>query len=793
MLKNYLKIAIRSINRNKGYSLINIGGLAVGITVAMLIGLWIVDELSFNMHHRQYDRVAQVFQSQTFNGEIFTGPAVSIPIGAELAKSYKDDFKYISLSSWFSEHILSVEETSLTKTGNYMEPDGPKLFDVQMIKGSIDGLKDQNSILIAESTAKVFFRDNDPVNQLMKIDGQLDVKVTGVYKDFPRNSDFAELDFISSWELYMTSEGWLKYAKEQWGNNSFQLFVQLTDHGSMEQVSAKIKNVKYDNDEGEREFKPEIFLHPLKDWHLRSSFKNGVQSGPVQYVWLFGFVAVFVLFLACINFMNLSTARSEKRAKEVGIRKSIGSVRRQLIGQFLSESIVIVVIAFCVAVIFISAALPFFNQLAEKQLTLPLNNIWFWNISITFIIITGVLSGSYPALYLSSFQPVKVLKGTFRAGRYASLPRKILVTLQFTISVTLIICTLVVYKQIQFTKDRPVGFDRNGVIMVQMSSADFYGKYDLFRTELKKAGAIEEMAESSSPLTAVWSNNGGYTWEGKDPALQPDFATIWVTHDFGKTAGWKIKEGRDFSRDFASDSSAIILNESAVRFTGIKDPIGKIIRDVNKVDHEIIGIVEDLLMDSPYRSVKQTFYFNDYGNVNWILMKLNPEVSLSESVSRAEMVFKKILPNTPFDYKWADKEHEEKFASEERVGTLSGIFSGLAIFISCLGLFGLASFVAEQRTKEIGIRKVLGASVASLWQMLSRDFVVLVILSCILSIPLAYSFADNWLHEYEYRTNISLWIFVAAGIGALMITLLTVSFQAIKAALANPVTSLRSE
>ena len=793
MLKNYLKIALRSINRNKGYSLINIGGLAVGMTVAMLIGLWIMDELSFNKYHTNYERIAQVWQSQIFNGEIITDRSVPIPLGHELAKSYGNDFKYVSLSSWFGDHILSHDLTSLSKSGAYMEVDAPKLLDMKILKGTQDGLKDPNSILLSESAAKAFFGDKDPLNQLIKIDGRLDVKVTGVYQDFPFNSDFTSLQFIAPWELYMTSQEWLKYAKEQWGNNSFQLFVQIADKADMKQVSEKIKNVKYDHDEGEREFKPVIFLHPLKDWHLRSSFQNGVQSGPIQYVWLFGFVAVFVLFLACINFMNLSTARSEKRAKEVGIRKSIGSVRKQLITQFLSESILIVVLAFCFAIIFISLSLPLFNQLAEKRMTLPLTNSWFWIISIAFVLITGFLSGSYPALYLSSFQPVKVLKGTFRAGRFASVPRKVLVVLQFTISVTLIICTLVVYRQIQFTKNRPLGFDRNGVIMVQMTSSDFYGKYDLFRTQLKEAGAIEEMAESSSPLTAVWSNNGGYNWEGKDPALHPEFATIWVTHDFGKTAGWKIKEGRDFSRDFASDSTAIIINESAVRFTGIEDPIGKIIRDNQGVDHKIIGVVQDLLMTSPFRAVKQTIFFNNYENVNWIVLRLNSAVSLSEAISRSEKVFKKILPNTPFDYKFADQEHASKFAAEERVGTLSGIFSGLAIFISCLGLFGLASFVAEQRTKEIGIRKVLGASVLSLWRMLSKDFLLLVIVSCIVSVPLAYSFANNWLEGYEYRTNISLWIFGAAGLGALTITLLTVSFQAIKAAVANPVTSLRSE
>ncbi|HEX5170428.1 MAG TPA: ABC transporter permease [Cyclobacteriaceae bacterium] len=794
MLKNYLKIALRSINRNKGYSLINIGGLAVGMSVAMLIALWIVDELSFNKYNSNYDRIAQVYQKVTFNKKIETSLAAPIPLGVELAKSYESDFKYVVLSSWTNNHILSFNETNLPRSGNYMQPDAPRLLDLKIVKGTIDGLKDPGSILLSESLSKALFGDRDPINELMKIDNKLDVKVTGVYKDIPFNSDFNEVQFIAPWDLYMTSEAWLQYAKDQWGNNSFQLFVQIADNADMKQVSDKIRNVKFDHDELEREFNPIVFLHPMKDWHLRSSWHEGVQTGgPIQYVWLFGFVAVFVLLLACINFMNLSTARSEKRAKEVGIRKSIGSMRQQLINQFLSESLLVVVIAFCVSVILISLALPFFNQIAEKQITPPFSSPWFWISSMTFIITTGILSGSYPALYLSSFQPVKVLKGTFRVGRFAAAPRRVLVVLQFTISITLIICTLVVYQQIQFAKNRPLGFDRKGVIMIEMKSPDFYGKYDVFRSQLKEAGAIEEMAESSSPLTGVWSNNGGYEWEGKDPNLHGEFATIWVSHDFGRTAGWKIKEGRDFSRDFASDSSAVVINESAVRFMGIEDPVGKIIRDNGNGEHKIIGVVGDLLMDSPFRAVKQTLYFNDYNMVNWMVLKLNPAVSLNESVARTEKVFRKILPNVPFDYKFVDEEHARKFASEERVGTLSGIFSALAIFISCLGLFALASFVAEQRTKEIGIRKVLGASVAGLWQMLSKDFLILVIISCAISVPLADRFSNHWLASYDYRTEISLWIFVGAGLGALVITLFTVSFQAIRAAVANPVKSLRSE
>lgn len=797
MIRNYLKIAFRNLHRNKGYSGINIGGLAVGMAVAMLVGFWVIDELSYDTYHLNYDHVAQLMQHQTFNGRKGTENSIPIPLRTELQKSYGNDFKYLVLTSWTGDHILTYKENSFSKSGNYMDVDAPKLLSLKMIRGTLEGLQEPGSILLSESVAKTFFGGVDPINKAMRIDNKLDVKVTGVYEDLPINTSFNELLFIAPWELFVSSENWVKKARDQnqWGNNSFQLFAQLEDHADMDKVSLKIKNIKFDRvDKDEKAFKAEIFLHPMKDWHLRSNWEEGVRTGgSIMYVWLFGIVGIFVLLLACINFMNLSTARSEKRAKEVGIRKSIGSLRKQLVNQFLSESILIAILAFIIAIIIVSISLPGFNQLADKDIVLPLTNLIFWCISVVFILLTGFLAGSYPALYLSSFEPVKVLKGTFRAGRFSGVPRKTLVVLQFTVSVVLIIGTIVVYNQIQFTKNRPVGYDRNEVIMLQMKSPDFYGKYDLLRNELKSNGAIEEMAESSSPLTAVWSNNGGFDWEGKDPNLQAEFATIWVTHDFGSTIGWQIKEGRDFSRDFSTDSAAVIINEAAVKFMNLENPIGKILKGDGRKNTKIIGIVKDLLMESPFRAVKHTLYFNDYQNVNWMILKLSSANSISTSIARVEKVFKKHMPAVPFDYKFVDQEHARKFSGEERIGKLSAVFAGLAVFISCLGLVGLASFVAEQRTKEIGIRKVLGASVTNLWQLLSKDFVILVVISCVVAVPVAYYFSNHWLLSYPYHAEISVWIFVGACLGALLITVLTVSFQAIRAALINPVKSLRSE
>jgi len=507
-------------------------------------------------------------------------------------------------------------------------------------------------------------------------------------------------------------------------------------------------------------------------------------------------VGIFVLLLACINFMNLSTARSERRAKEVGIRKAVGSLRSQLVGQFYCESLLVVLFAFILSVLLVQLILPWFNDVAGKKMVIPWLNPLFWLAGIGFTLITGIIAGSYPALYLSSFNPVKVLKGTFRVGRFASLPRKVLVVIQFSISLALIIGTIVVYNQVQYSKNRPIGYSRNGLMMVQMKSPDFYGKFNILRTELKNTGVIEELAEASSPLTNIWSHNGGFGWEGKDPTVDGDFGTIWVTHEYGKTIGWQLTQGRDFSRDMGTDSSAVILNETAVKFMNIKDPVGKILKDgdgEHAKNYKIIGVVKDMLMESPYDAVSQTLYFMDYENVNWIILKFNPQKSAHESIAKIAAVFKQDIPSAPFDYKFADAEFASKFADEERIGTLSTFFAALAIFISCLGLFGLASFVTEQRTKEIGVRKVMGATVGNLWGLLSKDFVMLIVISCFIAGPLSYWFMHNWLMKYTYRTDISWWVFIVSGIGAMIITILTVSFQAIKAALANPVKSLRTE
>lgn len=799
MLRNYFKIALRNLLKHKGYSFINISGLATGMAVAMLIGLWMYDELAYNKSYPNYDRIAQVMQHQTFDGVINTQTANPYLMGPEILDKYSSDrndgpFKHVVQSSWTGDHLLTFEEKKLTKTGNFFEPAIAEMLSLKMLHGTRSGLKDMNSILLSESVAKAYFGDADPVGKIMKVDNKLNVKVTGVYADLPYNSDFKDLSFILTWELYLDSNPWIKENTNPWRSNFTQTYAQLADNADMAQVSAKIKNVKFNKIRPEeRPFKPVVFLHPMSQWHLNSEFKNGINTGGrIEFVWLFGIVGTFVLLLACINFMNLSTARSEKRAKEVGIRKAVGSVRGQLINQFFSESLLVVAVAFVLSLLLVQLILPAFNEVSDKKMTILWANPLFWLLGIGFTLLTGLIAGSYPALYLSSFQPIKVLKGTFQVGRFATVPRKVLVVTQFTVSVTLIIGTIVIFRQIQYAKSRPIGYSRDGLLTVPINTPDLAGHYDVLRNDILKTGAVTEMSESSSPITSVWAINNGYDWRGKDPSIQGNFAAVSVTHDFGKTIGWEFKEGRDFSREFATDSSGIILNETAVKFMGLKKPIGEIVK-INEKAFYVIGVVKDLVMQSPYSPVFRTSFVLDYNDVAVINLKINPATSSREALAKLKVVFKKHNPSAPFEYKFVDDEYARKFSDEERVGKLATFFAILAIFISCLGLFGLASFIAEQRTKEIGIRKVLGASVTNLWGLLSKDFVLLVIISCLISAPIAYYFLSNWLQKYEYRTEISWWIFAVSATGALVVTLLTVSFQAIKAALINPVKSLKSE
>jgi putative ABC transport system permease protein len=791
MYRSYFKIAWRSLIRDKGYSLLNIGGLSVGIAVAAFIGLWINDELSFNKEHDQYQNVAEVLQNMTVDGKIDTYYNQSYQLGAELRDNYGNYFKHVVMS-YPASSILSNNEKVFTVTGSFMEADAPELLSVRILEGSGSGLQDPSSILLSATTAQNLFNGDHAIGRMVKLDNSLELKVVGVFKDVSPTSSFNnELSFIAPLEIERKrgnrSLGWV--------NNWLQVYVVVADHVTMDQASSAIKDAKMKNiNDYDKRFKPELFLHPMSKWHLYSGFKNGVnEGGLIEFVWLFGAVGVFVLLLACINFMNLSTARAQKRGKEVGVRKVIGSRRIQLIRQFFSESLLVVTLAFIGALLLIQISMPLFNEIANKNIAVNWTSAALWSVFVGLILFTSLLAGSYPAFYLSGFSPVQVLKGSLKRGSYASMPRRLLVITQFTVSIMLVIGTIAVYQQIQHARNRPLGYALNGLITLPMKTQETKTNYTAFRNELLATRLVAEVSTSETTVTNLWWSDWGFEWKGKDPNLQDNIYRGAVDFEYGKTIGWTIKEGRDFSRTFATDSSAMILNEAAVRYMGFDKPVGETIRAYGR-SYTVIGVVKDMVTQSLYSPVLQTVFLLDpFKRANFINVRLSPEATVSDALTTIGSIFTKHNPHTPFDYKFADDEFAEKFAFEARVGRLVGVFSVLAVLISCLGLFGLASYVAEQRTKEIGIRRVLGAPVVRLWQMLSGDFVVLVLIACAIAVPLGYYVMNAWLETYDYRTEISWQILLLTCVGAIAITLITVSVQALKAAMTNPVKSLRSE
>ncbi|MDP9041804.1 MAG: ABC transporter permease, partial [Bacteroidota bacterium] len=712
------------------------------------------------------------------------------PLATELQTNYKDNFSQVIRASWVQDYILSEGEKKLSAKGQFMDAGAPEMFTFKMLEGNWNALDNPYSVMLSASVAKTLFNDTDPVGKMVMMSNKINVKVTGVYEDLPVNSQFHDVKFFSPWFLWEAQNDWIKKAANDWDNHFLKIYAEIKPGFNFESVYKNIKNVELHNIEKLENFKesvarnPKVFLLPMSDWHLHPiDRKAAIDDKPIRMVWMVGIIGVFVLLLACINFVNLSTARSEKRAKEVGIRKTMGSMRLQLMYQFFAESLLVVILSFGLSCLLVQLFLPWFNSLSSKEMKLPWNNLYFWLIGICFIFITGLLAGGYPAVYLSSFKPVKVLKGTFRAGKLAALPRKTLVVMQFTVSVALIIGTIVVYRQVQYAKERPVGYDREGLIMLDMRSDDYYGKYDLFRTELLNTGVASNMSESMGKLTEVVSGNNGFDWKGKDPNKNESFGTLAVTHEHGKTIGWQFIAGRDFSRSFASDSSGVVLNEAAAKYMDLKNPVGETVTwkwaDNKPVPYTILGVIKDVVMRSPYEPVEPTMFFIKplNGGVSCINIRVKPGVAMSKALPKVEAVFKKLIPLVPFDYQFVDDDYASKFAAEERIGKLTGFFTFLAVFISCLGLFGLASFVAEQRTKEVSIRKVLGASAFNLWLLLSKEFIVLVMISLLIAVPLACYFMHQWLQDYQYRAALSWWIFALAAAGALLITLLTVSFQ----------------
>jgi putative ABC transport system permease protein len=794
MFQSYFTTLVRGMKKNKLHAVINIAGLSVGMAVAIIIGLWIKDEVSYERHFDKYEKIGRVLQHVTNNEQVGTWWAVPWPLAEELRTDYGDNFRHVVLTRGADDHIVSYEDKTLTQIGTFAESDFAELFTLEMIHGSRQALSDPSSLIISETLAKAYFGDANPMGEVMTVDKYMTVHVAGVYKDIPDHSELANIHFVAAWELLYNQTPWIKNMHNPWRPNAFTLYVGIADNHSFEQVSANIRDAVLKNLNRElAKRKPALFVHPMAKWHLYSGFKNGHQAGGlITYVWLFAIIAGFVVLMACINFMNLSTARSEKRAREVGIRKAIGSLRSQLIQQFFSESIVTALFSFVVALLIVQLSLPAFNLFAVKNTALPWGDGTLWLYGVGLCVFIGILSGSYPAIYLSSIAPGKALKGVFKATRFSTMPRKVMVIVQFAVSVVMIIGTAVVFQQIQYAKDRPIGYDTNGLVSVQSNSNELHNHIDVVKEELVGAGVITDLAEADAPTTESWSTTSMFDWEGKDPDLSVDFANIGVSTEYGRTIGWEITQGRDFNRKFVSDSLGLIINETAANYMGLKEPVGATIFWYKEPYH-VVGVVKDIVIQSPFEPVRPTFYFINRGAGGHMLFKIPLDRPMQEALTEIQRVYKKYNPGDPFNFQFIDEAYARKFGNEERVGKLAGVFTSLVILVSCLGIFGLSSFVAEQRTKEIGIRKVHGASVFQLWKMVSKDFVVLVLISCAVALPVAWHLATKWVNRYGYHVDISWLILLLGAICIIMLTILTVSWHTLQAAKMNPVKSLRAE
>ncbi|MCU0418759.1 MAG: ABC transporter permease [Cyclobacteriaceae bacterium] len=789
MFRHYLKIAFRALLRKQTYTLLNIGGLAVGLASAILIFLWVADEYAYDKFHANYDRIYQLYQSQEWNmGHIGTGQSMPYPL-LEVLPDKASQVEYISLVNWGEGNLLQVGEKRMTEFGYSVSEDFLKMFSFTLIKGDQQhALDEPTSIVITESTAKSLFGDIDPLGQVIRIDNNREQKVTGVIADFPKQSQF-EFDYLLPFSFFEATNSWVKRAKAGWDNNSFQMFVQLREGASEAETNEAIRTIVKDNNPKSPTAK--LFLHPMSKWRLHAHFEEGVNTGGrIDYVRLFTAIAVFVLIIACINFMNLATARSESRAKEVGIRKSIGSRRRELIAQFMGESLAITFLAFALAIALVELALPAYHLLVDKNVSIDYTNPVAWSLAIGLILLVGLFTGSYPAFYLSSFEPVKVLKGKINSAKGGSAPRKVLVVLQFACSIFLIIGTIVVYQQIMHVKDRDMGYDRENLIQV-WTNGELETNFQTIREELVRTGAVTSVCKSNSPVTTIFSTNE-VKWQGMPTDSRVAFSTIATEYDYSKTMGVKMIKGRDFSPDFPSDSSAVVINEAAWKMIGFEDPIGQKVEWIG-TSYEIIGVMQDMVMAEATSVVQPLSMFLIPGWTSTITLRLNKTHDLPGALAQVESVFKKYNPNYPFEYRFTDELFNQKFANINLISRVAGIFAGLAIAITALGLLGLAAFTAEQRTKELGIRKVLGASVTGLIFLLARDFTRLVLIAFVIASGFAWWGVDQFLMRYEYRINFQYWVPVAVGAFALALTLMIVGTQAMRAALMNPTKSLRTE
>lgn len=793
MIIHYIKIAWRNILRYKSFSIINILGLALGMACSILILLWVHDEKTFDNFHKNGDRLFAIYESQYIDGEVQSGYYTPGLLGSELKKNVPE-IEFASGFAWANDNpnlqTFESGDKIIKFATSFADADYFKMMSYPLVAGNASVcLLSPESICISRKMANAFFGSAEAaMGKTIRYENRKELTITGVFENLPANTA-AQFNCLINWKLFLNENEWAK----EWGNNGPRTYIMLREKTDSRLVASKIEKFldTYNKDQNDH-FRIRLGIQPVKDLHLYSNFNKGkIAGGRIEYVRLFSIVAIFILLIACINFMNLATARSIKRAKEIGIRKASGAARSVLVKQFLSEALLITVLAVALSLFLVTLLLPLFNELTAKQIVLPFSNSMFWLVLSVLTLVTGFIAGIYPALFLSSFKPVAVLKGALKFSSRSLYLRRGLVVFQFVLSVLLITGTIVVSQQVEFIQKTNLGYNRENLLYIPVEG-DLQTSYQLFKQEAVNIPGVKMVSRIGEPPTAIGSTTGGVEWEGKNPNTSPQFSQTACGYDFVKTIGAQLVAGREFSKDFVTDSSAYIINESAQKIMGFKDAIGK---PITFWQHKgtVVGVLKDFHFASlhdPITPLILRLGENDsWGN---ILVKVEG-AKTKQVLTALENLCKKVNPKFPFTFSFADEEYQKQYASEQVINKLSNYFAFLAIFISCLGLLGLAMFTAEQRTKEIGIRKVLGATVSSVFSLLSKEFLQLVVMAMLIATPLAWWAMHNWLQGFAYKINISWWVFAAAGLIALLIALLTVSFQAVKAAMANPIRSLRTE
>ena len=793
MLKNFFLVTMRNLQRNKTFTSINIAGLAIGMASALLIGLWVQHEMSYDRWFAKSDRIYRLYTRGEYNGKPDAWPRVSSLMAGEMKKDLGEVEDAARIRTvFFLVSSSKSEEKHFNLQGAFADSSFLRVFDFPVLKGDAQtALNGGQGIVLTEHVARNLFGDADPMGKTVRIDSTDNFKVTAVLKDLPGNTEFT-FQYLLPWS-YVHRLGWDNNGGS-WKFTDAVTYVALKPGASQSAFDSKVSHFvqQQTRDKGLRE---ETFTQPLVRAHLYSKVENGrLTGGLISMVRLFSVIAVFVLLIACINFMNLSTARSEKRAREVGIRKVVGAVRGSLIAQFIGESIVLAVLSFILALLMVELSLKGFNQLIGADLHTDFGDSSFWYFVVGFILFTGIVSGSYPAFYLSSFRPASVLKGSFQKVNALLTPRKVLVVLQFTFSIALIVCTVIVHRQVQYARERDTGYNRDKLVFTFVQG-DVLKHYDQIKRELIGSGAATSVTKLFSPITRIWGSVNGFSWPGSTDADEKvNFAQFESDADFVRTTGTRLVQGRDIDlKAYPTDSTAVLLNETAVRTMHLKDPVGKLIRNGQRINYHVVGVLKDFIMESPYDPVEPMIIQGLSTTYPVVHFRLNPAGTVSADLKKAEEVFKRWNPRYPFEYYFTDEYYNSKFKSEQQQGILGLLFSGLTIFISCLGLFGLASYMAESRTREIGIRKVLGASVASVTLLMAKDFIRLVLIAVIIATPIAWYAMHSWLEGFNYRIHIGVWVFVMAAALSVLIAIVTVGYQAIRAALANPVRSLRRD